>query len=137
MPALYGLAFAAERTGRCRRCASALEKNGGLVGQTGSAKSTLTHLVNRTYDPDAGRIAIDGVDLRDWNLTSLRSQIATVEQDVFSSLHNARNAKVPLYALSGTPEVWILDLEADRIEAYADPDAGYHRSMRRYVPGIL
>ncbi len=54
-----------------------------LVGQTGSAKSTLTHLVNRTYDPDAGRIAIDGVDLRDWNLTSLRSQIATIEQDVF------------------------------------------------------
>ena len=54
-----------------------------LVGQTGSAKTTLTQLVNRTYDPGAGRIAIDGVDLRDWNLTSLRSQIATIEQDVF------------------------------------------------------
>ena len=54
-----------------------------LVGQTGSAKSTLTHLVNRTYDPGAGRITIDGVDLRDWNLTSLRSQVATIEQDVF------------------------------------------------------
>ena len=54
-----------------------------LVGQTGSAKTTLTQLVNRTYDPGNGRIAIDGVDLRDWNLTSLRSQIATIEQDVF------------------------------------------------------
>ena len=54
-----------------------------LVGQTGSAKTTLTQLVNRTYDPDTGRIAIDGVDLRDWNLTRLRSQIATIEQDVF------------------------------------------------------
>ena len=54
-----------------------------LVGQTGSAKTTLTQLVNRTYDPGAGRVAIDGVDLRDWNLTSLRSQIATIEQDVF------------------------------------------------------
>ena len=54
-----------------------------LVGQTGSAKTTLTQLVNRTYDPGAGRIAIDGVDLRDWSLTSLRSQIATIEQDVF------------------------------------------------------
>ena len=53
------------------------------MGQTGSAKTTLTQLVNRTYDPGAGRIAIDGVDLRDWNLTSLRSQIATIEQDVF------------------------------------------------------
>ena len=54
-----------------------------LVGQTGSAKTTLTQLVNRTYDPGAGRIAIDGLDLRDWNLTSLRSQIATIERDVF------------------------------------------------------
>ena len=54
-----------------------------LVGQTGSAKTTLTQLVNRTYDPGTGRIAIDGVDLRDWNLTSLRSQVATIEQDVF------------------------------------------------------
>ena len=54
-----------------------------LVGQTGSAKTTLTQLVNRTYDPGSGRLAIDGVDLRGWNLTSLRSQIATIEQDVF------------------------------------------------------
>ena len=54
-----------------------------LVGQTGAAKTTLTELVNRTYDPGAGRIAIDGIDLREWNLTSLRSQIATIEQDVF------------------------------------------------------
>ena len=54
-----------------------------IVGQTGSGKTTLTQLVNRTYDPGAGRIAIDGIDLRDWNLTSLRSQVANIEQDVF------------------------------------------------------
>ena len=54
-----------------------------IVGQTGSGKTTLTQLVNRTYDPDRGRITVDGVDLRDWNLTSLRSQIANIEQDVF------------------------------------------------------
>ena len=54
-----------------------------IVGQTGSGKTTLTQLVNRTYDADAGRITVDGVDLRDWNLTSLRSQIANIEQDVF------------------------------------------------------
>jgi ATP-binding cassette subfamily B protein len=54
-----------------------------IVGQTGSGKTTLTKLVNRTYDVDAGRILIDGVDVRDWNLDSLRSQISTIEQDIF------------------------------------------------------
>ncbi|MEN0064088.1 MAG: ABC transporter ATP-binding protein [Myxococcota bacterium] len=54
-----------------------------IVGQTGSGKSTLTQLVNRTYDPTAGTITIDGVDLREWNLQSLREQISVIEQDVF------------------------------------------------------
>jgi len=54
-----------------------------IVGQTGSGKTTLTKLVNRTYDVDEGRILIDGVDVRDWNLDSLRSQISHIEQDIF------------------------------------------------------
>ena len=54
-----------------------------IVGQTGSGKSTLIQLVNRTYDATQGRVLIDGVDVREWNLTALRSQIATIEQDVF------------------------------------------------------
>jgi len=54
-----------------------------IVGQTGSGKSTLTKLVNRIYDVDEGRILIDGVDVREWNLESLRSQISTIEQDIF------------------------------------------------------
>jgi ATP-binding cassette, subfamily B, bacterial len=54
-----------------------------IVGQTGAGKSTLTRLVNRTYDTTAGRVLIDGVDVRDWTLQSLRSQISTIEQDIF------------------------------------------------------
>jgi ATP-binding cassette subfamily B protein len=54
-----------------------------IVGQTGSGKTTLTKLVNRTYDVNEGRILIDGVDVREWNLDSLRSQISTIEQDIF------------------------------------------------------
>jgi ATP-binding cassette subfamily B protein len=54
-----------------------------IVGQTGSGKSALTQLVNRTYDVSAGRVLIDGVDVRAWSLTALRSQIAKIEQDVF------------------------------------------------------
>ena len=54
-----------------------------IVGQTGSGKSTLTKLINRIYDVEAGRILVDGVDVRDWNLDALRSQISTIEQDIF------------------------------------------------------
>lgn len=54
-----------------------------IVGQTGAGKSTLTKLVNRIYDVNAGRVLVDGVDARDWNLAALRSQISIIEQDIF------------------------------------------------------
>jgi ATP-binding cassette subfamily B protein len=54
-----------------------------IVGQTGSGKTTLTKLVNRIYDATAGRVLIDGVDVREWSMQSLRSQISTIEQDIF------------------------------------------------------
>lgn len=54
-----------------------------IVGETGSGKTTLTQLINRIFDTDAGRVLVDGVDVRDWSLESLRSQISTIEQDVF------------------------------------------------------
>ncbi len=53
-----------------------------IVGETGAGKSTLTKLVNRIYDVDSGRILVDGVDVREWNLDSLRSQISAIEQDI-------------------------------------------------------
>jgi ATP-binding cassette, subfamily B, bacterial len=54
-----------------------------IVGQTGAGKTTLAKLVNRTYDPQDGRVLVDGVDAREWSLDALRSQISTIEQDVF------------------------------------------------------
>ncbi len=54
-----------------------------IVGQTGSGKSTLSKLVNRIYDVDGGCVLVDGVDVREWNLQALRSQISIIEQDVF------------------------------------------------------
>jgi ATP-binding cassette, subfamily B, bacterial len=54
-----------------------------IVGQTGSGKTTLTRLINRIFDADEGQVFVDGIDVRDWNLESLRSQISTIEQDVF------------------------------------------------------
>ena len=54
-----------------------------IVGQTGSGKSTLTKLINRTYDARGGRVLIDGIDVRDWSLDALRRQISIIEQDIF------------------------------------------------------
>jgi ATP-binding cassette subfamily B protein len=54
-----------------------------LVGQTGSGKTSLARLVNRVFDADSGSILVDGVDVRDWSLESLRGQVAVVEQDIF------------------------------------------------------
>jgi subfamily B ATP-binding cassette protein MsbA len=54
-----------------------------LVGHTGSGKTTLANLVARFYDPTVGRVTIDGRDLRDVTLRSLRSQMAIVLQETF------------------------------------------------------
>jgi len=54
-----------------------------VVGQTGSGKTTLAKLINRIHDTTEGQVLVDGVDVRDWNLEALRSQISIIEQDVF------------------------------------------------------
>lgn len=54
-----------------------------IVGQTGTGKTSLMKLINRTYDVTTGQVLVDGVDVRDWNLASLRSQISIIEQDIF------------------------------------------------------
>jgi ABC-type multidrug transport system fused ATPase/permease subunit len=54
-----------------------------LVGPSGAGKSTIASLIARFYDPSAGRVLLDGVDLRDLTLEGLRSQIGMVFQDSF------------------------------------------------------
>lgn len=54
-----------------------------LVGPSGGGKSTLLNLVLRLYDPDAGRVTIDGIDLREASFASLRRKMAYVGQDTF------------------------------------------------------
>src|SRR5438046_4586818 len=55
----------------------------GIVGLTGAGKSTLTMLLARFYDPDTGVIRVDGFDVREVQLDSLRAQIGFVFQDSF------------------------------------------------------
>jgi ATP-binding cassette, subfamily B, bacterial MsbA len=62
-----------------------------VVGSSGAGKSTLVHLVPRFFDVTAGRLLIDGRDVRDTTLASLRSQIGVVSQDTVLFNDSARN----------------------------------------------
>ncbi len=57
--------------------------NIGLVGHTGSGKSTIVNLITRMYDPISGQICIDGVDLKKLKSSSIRNSIAIVSQETF------------------------------------------------------
>jgi ATP-binding cassette subfamily B protein len=71
------------------------------VGSTGSGKTTITSILNRFYEIQSGSISVDGVDIREYDLQSLRNRIAVVLQDVFlfsgSVLENItlRDASIP------------------------------------------
>ena len=55
----------------------------GIVGPPGSGKTTIAHLIGRYYDVEAGRITIDGQDIRDVSLTSLRQAVGIIQQEPF------------------------------------------------------
>ncbi len=95
-----------------------------VVGQTGSGKSTLTQLINRTYDATSGRILIDGVDVREWDLTVLRSQISKIEQDVF--LFSRTVAENIAFGAPDTPQ--------DKIE-FAAREAQAHDFILTFTEG--
>jgi subfamily B ATP-binding cassette protein MsbA len=85
-----------------------------LVGGSGAGKTTLVDLIPRFYDPTRGTILMDGVDLKNYEIKSLRQKLAIVSQDTF--IFNANVRDNIAYALEGVEETEIL--EAAR-QAYA------------------
>jgi ATP-binding cassette subfamily B protein len=71
-PALEGISFKVDPG-----------KTIAIVGQTGAGKTSLVKLVNRTYDVTKGRVLVDGVDVRDWQMEALRRKVSIIEQDIF------------------------------------------------------
>lgn len=86
-----------------------------VVGQTGSSKTSLVKLINRTYDVSQGQVLVDGVDVRKWNLELLRKNISIIEQDIFLfSRSIAENIAF------GKPDATQEEIEAAAVAAQAD-----------------
>ncbi len=90
-------------------------KTVAIVGQTGSGKTSLIRLINRTYDPTLGQVLIDDIDLLDWKLDSLRSQISIIEQDIF--LFSKTVAENIAF---GKPDATLEEIESAARKAQAD-----------------
>jgi ABC-type multidrug transport system fused ATPase/permease subunit len=96
-------------------------KTVALVGPSGSGKTSLVALVARLYDPDDGTVLVDGADVRDVDLASLRSEIAFVADDSF--LFTATVAENIAYA---RPDASLEEIEAAARRAQAD---GFIRAL--------
>jgi len=88
--------------------------NVAIVGPNGSGKTTLANLLPRFYDPDSGRILIDGHDIRDVTIESLRGQIAMVTQEVVT-FNDTIAANIAYGRQDATPE----EIEQAARRAYA------------------
>ncbi len=86
-----------------------------LVGHTGAGKSSILHLLQRFYDPQEGQILLDGRDIRDYTLASLRRQIALVPQDPMLF-----RASVRENIAYGRPEASEAEIVAAAQQAHAD-----------------
>ena len=93
-----------------------------LVGKSGAGKSTLFNLLLRFYDPTAGRITIDGIDLRDVNASSLRAQIGVVPQDTM------------LFSLTVQENILYGRLEASEDEVVAAARAAHAHEFIQNLP---
>jgi ATP-binding cassette subfamily B multidrug efflux pump len=113
--------FPGEHTVRDISFAVSAGRTLGIVGPPGSGKSTIAHLIPRFYDVTGGRITIDGQDIRDVTLDSLRSRVGVVQQDTFLFKTEVRNNVAYAEPLA----------EQDRVE-----DAAGTAQLHDYVAGL-
>jgi len=107
-----------------------------LVGHTGSGKTTVTNLLMRFYDVQQGKILVDGVDVRDWDLNDLRSNFAVVLQDVFlfsGSIEN--NIRLGNSEITSDRVEWAAnEVQADEFIDHLD--GGYASEVRERGAGL-
>jgi subfamily B ATP-binding cassette protein MsbA len=100
-----------------------------LVGSSGAGKSTLADLIPRFYDPTQGKILIDGVDLREFEINSLRRKLAVVSQDTFIFNTSIRNNIA--YALEEVDEAAIREAAqlANALEFIEEMPEGFETQL--------
>ncbi|TAM83941.1 MAG: ABC transporter ATP-binding protein [Acidobacteria bacterium] len=98
-----------------------------LVGENGQGKTTLVKLITRLYDPDAGRILLDGVDLREYNLEDLHREIAVIFQD-FMRYEMTGRENIAMGKIQDLDNFSGISIAARKSLA----DAVLHRLPRRY-----
>ncbi len=107
-----------------------------LVGHTGSGKTTVTNLLMRFYDVQKGKILLDGIDVREWDLHDLRANFAVVLQDVFlfsGSIEN--NIRLGNDEINGERVEWAArEVHAD--EFIQKIDGGYEAKVQERGAGL-
>ncbi len=103
-----------------------------LVGMTGSGKSTLLHLVPRLYEATGGSVLIDGIDVRQWDLTALRREVAVAFEDTILFSASIRDN-----VLLGAPDLPAEETEALLNEALDTAQAGFARALPEGLDTVI
>ncbi len=100
-----------------------------LVGASGAGKTTLADLIPRFYDPTAGNVLIDGVNLREFEIKSVRQKMAVVSQDTFIFNTNVRNNIA--YGIEGADEAAIQEAarQANALEFIQEMPEGFETQL--------
>jgi ATP-binding cassette subfamily B multidrug efflux pump len=99
-------------------------KSLGIIGKVGSGKSSILQLINRLYDPDNGKVLLDGHDIRDFKLEELRSHIGNVPQNAF------------LFSESIEDNIRLGKRDASEEEILeASKKAAIHKSIKKFKQG--
>lgn len=103
-----------------------------LVGMTGTGKSTLLQLIPRLHEATAGRVLIDGIDVRDWDLSELRRTVAVAFEDTILF-----SASIRENVLLGAPELPETHLDALLDEAIDTAQAGFARTLPQGLDTVI
>ncbi|WP_020535901.1 ABC transporter ATP-binding protein [Lewinella cohaerens] len=110
-----------------------------LVGENGAGKTTLVKLLSRLYEPSEGRILLEGVDLRDYDLTSLRANVGVIFQDFFRYQLKVRE-NIAVGRISQEGEIEIIEDAAEKSLADTvinDLSGGYEQMLgKRFKDGV-